>query len=338
MSILRTDTLQNAAGTKSVPVSTVVDVNNLVASTGIHFRNRIINGDMRIDQRNNGASVTSGAGSTYFVDRFVVTSTVASKLSAQRSTVAPSGFTNSSLITVVSSYSPTSTDDFRFSQYVEGFNAADFGWGAAGAQSVTLSFWVRASVTGTYAFAVKNSAAIRSYVATYTVSAANTWQYVTITIPGDTTGTWLTDSGIGLQLIWDLGQGSNYNAPTANTWQASNYGRTSGAVSFVSQANGSTFYITGVQLEAGSVATPFERRPYGTELALCQRYYRKNTSLVASSNAGYSHVQWATTMRAQPTVTHDAGSNINVVSVGIDGMYYSVSTTTGFTSTASAEL
>jgi len=241
---------------------------------------------------------------------------VVSKMTGQRSTVAPSSFTNSALITSSAATTPGSSDAYGLRQRIEGFNFADFNFGSAQAITFTLSFWVRSSITGTYSFACWNSAADRAYIATYSISAANTWEYKTITIAGDTTGTWLKDNGIGLQCWWDLGSGTNFNG-TAGLWNSSLLVRTSGSVNWIG-TNGATFYITGVQLEAGSVATPFERRSYGQELALCQRYYEKSydqsvvpgTSTYAgmfcavSGNASAcGGLTWKITKRTAPTVT-----------------------------------
>ncbi len=241
---------------------------------GYGFKNRIINGDMRIDQRNAGASITPASGNAYIVDRFRYTTTQASKITCQRSTTASVGFVNSISALVASAFSSTSTDYFGIEQLIEGFNVSDLGWGTASAQSVTLSFSVRSSVTGTYALRFTNDVSNRSYVATFTVNAANTFEQKSITVAGDTSGTWQTDNRTGLAVWFDMGSGSNFNT-TAGAWSAGNYTRTSGAVSFVANA-GATFYITGVQLEKGSTATSFDYRPYGTELALCQRYYEKS--------------------------------------------------------------
>ena len=234
------------------------------------FRNRIINGDMRIDQRNAGASVTANDG-VFPVDRFKFSMTQSSKGTGQQSTTVPTGFINSLLFTSSSAYSVLSSDQFAIAQNIEGLNVSDLGWGAAGAQSVTLSFWVRSSLTGTFGGALQNSAANRSYPFSYTISAANTWEQKTITIAGDTSGTWLTTNGIGIRLFISLGMGSTFSG-TAGAWAGSNLQSATGAVSVVG-TNGATFYITGVQLEAGTVAEQFERLDYGRQLLQCQRYY-----------------------------------------------------------------
>jgi hypothetical protein len=286
------------------------------------FKNRIINGDMRIDQRNAGASVSNSAGvNTYFIDRWTMFGAAASRMTGQRSTTAPVGFTNSALITSSAATTPGAGDAYGVRQYIEGLNMADFGWGTANAQTVTISFPVRASIPGTYSFALFNSDNTRSHVATYTINSANAWEQKSITIAGDTTGTWLTTNGIGTSCWWDLGSGSNFNA-TAGAWNSSLLVRTSGSANWIG-TNGATFYITGVQLEKGSTATSFDYRPYGTELALCQRYFETNydtgtapgngvTNLdgyksgvrTAGELYGLHQIKFQVTKRGQPTITY----------------------------------
>ena len=247
-----------------------------LGNSSVNFRNRIINGDMRIDQRNAGASVSTTT-SAYSVDRWLPYAGQTSKMTAQQnagSVTPPAGFGNYLGITSSSAYSVLSSDIFGVFQYIEGYNVADLGWGSANAQPITLSFWVRSSLTGTFGGALRNSAADRSYPFTYTISSANTWEYKTITIPGDTSGTWLTTNGVGIRLQFGLGVGSNFSG-TAGAWAAGNFISATGATSVVG-TSGATFYITGVQLEKGSVTTSFEYRLYGTELALCQRYFEKS--------------------------------------------------------------
>ena len=273
-------------------------------SNGLFFRNRIINGDMRIDQRNAGASVTLSTTTQYPVDRFPsYKGTSGATVTAQQSSTAPTGFVNSIVYTVSTGSSPAAGDINAVWQQIEGTNLADLGFGTANALTVTFSFWVRASVTGTYCVSFANGAANRFYLATYTVNSSNTWEYKTITIPGDTSGTWLTTTGIGMQVLWDLGYGSNFNG-TAGSWGSSTIRRTSGSVQLVANT-GATLYITGVQLETGSVATPFERRPYGEMLMLCQRYYQTVSSVpaVASSTTEvFAGGTFPVPMRASPTV------------------------------------
>jgi hypothetical protein len=283
------------------------------------FRNRIINGDMRIDQRNAGASVTLTDG-VYSLDRWRGVATQTSKATVVQSTTAAAGFSNSLLVTSSSAYSITSGDIFAIQQRIEGFNFSDFGWGAAGAQTVTLSFWVRSSLTGTFGGAVLNSAQNRSYPFSFTISSANTFEYKTVTIAGDTSGTWIgSTNGIGAILCFGLGAGSTYSG-TAGAWAGAAYYSATGAVSVVG-TSGATFYITGVQLEAGSVATPFERRPYGTELMLCQRYHQKQSMPMYAPSDSTNNVfsgQYVT-KRATPTVTVTANFTPTQINPDLDG-------------------
>jgi hypothetical protein len=252
---------------------------SLGAGNASSFKNRIINGNMAIDQRNAGASITPVNGG-FFLDRFQYEASQSSKITSQQNQGAvtpPAGFVNYLGITSSSAYSLTSTDIFNIRQIIEGFNVADLGWGTANAKSVTLSFWVRSSLTGTFGGVVANGSSTRNYPFTYTISTANTWELETITIPGDTTGTWLTDNGRGVQVRFGLGVGSTYNG-TAGAWTASDVYGATGATSVVS-TNGATFYITGVQFEVGTVATSFDFRSIGTELFLCQRYYEAYTAI-----------------------------------------------------------
>ena len=291
MSTLNVNRIVDASGGVFAPVSSV-------------FRSRIINGGMVIDQRNAGASIAAGDNS-FAVDRFAMyhQSGSGSKGNIQQnqgSVTPPAGFTNYLGFTTTSAYSVAAGDGYAFNQRIEGFNTTDLGWGTANAKTVTLSFWVRSSLTGTFGGAVRNSAANRSYPFTYTISAANTWEYETITIPGDTSGTWLTTNGLGIQVLWGLGVGSTFSG-TAGAWAASAFLSATGATSVVG-TNGATFYITGVQLEVGTQATSFEYRQYQQELALCQRYFEKsyNTDVAPSTSTsvgvvGATGVQGATT-------------------------------------------
>jgi len=248
------------------------------------FRNRIINGDMRIDQRNAGAAVTTA--SAFPVDRFLValTSDVGA-FSAQQDSSVPAGFNTSTKITVTTADGTiASTENFGYQTWIEGNNIADLGFGTSSAKTITISFWVRGSVTGTYGIVIGNSNAgtggsNRSYVSTYTINSADTWEYKTVTVTGDTSGTWQTGNLRGMLVRFGLAAGTDFQQ-AAGSWGTANAFGTSSTVQLLSTLN-ATWQITGVQLEAGSVATPFERRPFGTELALCQRYYYR---AVASGN------------------------------------------------------
>jgi hypothetical protein len=301
------------------------------------WRNRIINGAMVIDQRNAGASVTATASQPYTVDRFNALSVPTSKFTVQQSSTVPTGFTKSVVITSSSAYTVASTDYFLFRQPVEGFNVADLGWGTASAATVTLSFWVRSSLTGNFGGFVNNNAGDRSYPFSYTINSANTWEQKSVTIAGDTTGTWLKDNSIGLQVAWSLGMGSTYSG-TAGAWANGFYGAPTGSVNLVA-TNGATLYITGVQLEKGSTATSFDYRPYGTELALCQRYYESITGYpIYVVNNQLSHVAYKVTKRATPSTVTLSSGTINGSTV--DGFNSSVATGTpsNFAATANSEL
>ena len=281
----------------------------LLSSTAQYtgFKNRIINGAMVIDQRNAGASVTPTSGQ-YLVDRFQVILTQASKFTAQQnagSVTPPTGFVKYQGITSSSAYSVLTTDYFALRQTIEGLNTADLAWGTASAAAVTLSFWVRSSLTGTFGGSLQNDSSNRSYPFTYTISAANTWEQKSVTIAGDTTGTWLTTNAGGISIIFGLGVGSTFSG-TAGSWAGANYLSATGATSVVG-TNGATFYITGVQLEKGSTATSFDYRPYGTELALCQRYYEVggyNVQAATAAGGGIAAlVGFKASKRASPTNT-----------------------------------
>jgi len=249
-----------------------------VSSSGLYgFKNRIINGAMVISQYNGTSSVTPSVDS-HVIDRFKYEASQTSKFTIQQnagSVTPPAGFINYLGFTTASAVTIGSSDYFQTVQIIEGLNIGDLGWGTADAKTVTLSFWVRSSLTGTFGGSLRNSAVNRSYPFSYTISAANTWEQKSITIAGDTSGTWLTTNGVGIRLTFGLGNGSTYSG-TAGAWAGANYQNATGATSVVG-TNGATFYITGVQLEKGSTATSFDYRPYGTEWALCQRYYQQIT-------------------------------------------------------------
>ena len=260
---LLADAVQNTAG----------DV-----SSGLYgFKNRIINGDMRIDQRNAGASVTAGSGYTFFVDRFKIYSAASSKLSGQQVASSYAGFPSALRLTSLAATSPAAGDEYELYHNIEGYNITDLAWGTAAAKPITLSFVVNSSLTGTFAGCINNNSfggTNTCYVFTYAVNVANTDTLITVTIPGPTSGSWGTTNGTGMQVIWDLGSGSGFNS-TAGSWGTGFKTRTSGSVTLVG-TSGATFQITGVQLEKGTQATSFDFRSIGTELALCQRYYEKS--------------------------------------------------------------
>ena len=302
------------------------------------FVNRIINGDMRIDQRNAGASVTP-TDSQYLVDRWLGLQAVASKYSAQQnagSVTPPAGFSNYLGATSLSSYSVGATDYFGLRQNIEGFNIVDLAWGTANAQPITFSFWVRSSLTGTFGGALQNAAATRYYAFSYPISAANTWEYKTVTIAGDTSGTWAKNNTIGLSLTFGLGVGSTYSI-AAGSWGSTGALSATGATSVVG-TSGATFYITGVSLVKGSTALPWEFRSYGQELALCERYFEAGSSDCAGayiSAAGvsiYGAIGFSTKKRATPTMSAPANWTTQASSGGDTSRTFGTGTiyTSGF--------
>ena len=281
-----------------------------VSSSGLYgFKNRLINGAMLIAQRGTTATSTN---LWYPADRFRLAVSNSSKVNLSQSTTAPAGFVNSILATSLAATTVGSTDAYEISQQIEGYNIADLGWGTASAKTVTLSFWVRSSLTGTFGGVFENSGNTRAYPFSYTISAANTWEQKTITVAGDTSGTWLTDNSRGIIIRWSLGMGSSL-ITTANAWVAGDYQSVTGETKLVA-TNGATWYITGTQLEVGSTATSFDYRPYGTELALCQRYcnvFGENAFSVfgmmgwAFSTTGFTSITpLPVEMRAIPTLAY----------------------------------
>ena len=287
--------------------------------TGI--KNRLINGNFVIDQRNAGASVTVTTDGQYTLDRWNANLSQASKYTVQQnagSVTPPAGFIKYLGVTSSSAYSVTSTDYFFLEQVIEGFNIADLAWGTASASAVTLSFQVYSSLTGTFGGVLANSAQNRNYPFSYTVTSANTWTTASVTIAGDTSGTWLTTNAEGIRLRFGLGVGSTKSG-TAGAWSATQTFSATGATSVVG-TNGATFYITGVQLEKGSTATSFDYRPYSAELAMCQRYFELGYLVSSSRNSdnyGVSGANFKVTKRAASTQTKISGSGV------IEGYYIS---------------
>ena len=219
----------------------------LGAGNASAMKNRIINGAMVIDQRNAGASVASGS---YPVDRWLSYGSQSAKFTAQQnagSVTPPVGFTNYLGTTSSSAYSINSTDQFLVTQKIEGYNIADLGWGTANAKTVTLSFQVYSSLTGTFGGSLQNASANRCYPFSYSIPVANTWASISVTVAGDTTGTWLTTNGIGINVNFSLGTGSSYSA-TAGAWTATSFVTSATGATSVVGTSGATFYITGVQL------------------------------------------------------------------------------------------
>jgi hypothetical protein len=256
------------------------------------MRNRIINGDMRIAQR---ATTASNVGSSAYatLDRFVLDTRInaspTGSYTQAQSTDAPTGFNYSFSVTVTTAgNSLNSAYALNFQHFIEGYNIADLAWGTANAQTITLSFWVKSSITGSYGFGLINASYDAAYVGQYTVISANTWEKKTVTIPGPTIGTWDKTTGRGIQLKFSLGTGSGAVTATPNTWIVGEFldaSSSTASPTFWSTA-GAVWKITGVQLEIGLTATPFERRQFGQELALCQRYFEKGFAIDTAPTDG----------------------------------------------------
>jgi hypothetical protein len=254
-----------------VVTGSISTTENINMGSPFAFRNKVINGAMVIDQRNNGAAITADG---LPLDRFYVYS-AGGNLTSQRSTVVPTGFTSSLGITVGAGIAVSSGNYTTIRHGIEGINTYDLAWGTASAKNITISFWVRSSLTGNFGLALRNNANNYGYVASYSISSANTWTYITTTIPGPTSGTWDTSAAVrGINLIWDLGVGTSYSI-SAGAWTSATeiLGLTGGTK--LKATTGATLYLTGVQLEIGNIATPFEHRLISIEESLCKRYYEK---------------------------------------------------------------
>jgi hypothetical protein len=277
-------------------------------------RNLIINGNFAIDQRNGGSSITPTNGQ-FSADRWKCSLSQASKFSVQQVTDAPVGFQNSVKLTSLSAYTPVSSDYFLIQQQLEGYTGAHLLYGTADAKTATLSFYVKASLTGTFGGAIRNSNGYsRTYPFEYTINSANTWERKTITFAGDTSGTYLTTNGAGITTTFSIGAGTDFKS-TANAWAANNDIAGSNATDVVA-TNSATWQLSGVQLELGETATPFEHRSYADELARCQRYYCKTIQELKSSyGATYNYVDWLfpVQMRTAPTI----GGNVTGTADGV---------------------
>jgi len=326
---------------------TFPDSTNQFSGGAFSFKNRVINGGMVIDQRNAGASVTLDGNGVYPVDRWRCDESSDGGATGEQVQDAPAGFVDSLKITTTTADGTLSAAQYMAAnQFVEGFNTADFGWGTANAKTVTLSFWVKSSLTGTFAGGVDNNAGNRSYVFNYTIAVADTWEYKTITIVGDTSGTWNTTNARGLGLRFGLGAGTDFNG-TVGAWQSGSKFSSSGAVSVIGTLN-ATWFVTGVQLEVGSVATPFERRPYGAELALCQRYYYTHAPKGASNihtNVFYFNnteidgaLQFPVAMRTAPSLVTASGTNYYVCERNNGSDFFDAWNSIAYTSTTACGL
>lgn len=314
MAIFKTTSIRRAGSSNT---AITIDANNnavlagsIVTNSPMVFRNRVINGDMRVDQRANGTvTINSAAVNRFTVDRWQgAGETNDGVFTLALSSSAPSGFGYSLFANTTTADASVGADQrYLVQTRIEGYNIEDFAWGTSSAKPVTLSFWVRSSITGSFGGTIRNSGGARSFPFLYNVSTADTWEYKTINIPGDTSGTWLITNGVGLSINFSLGSGSNL-AAEPGAWTASSAWTATGVTANHIGVVARNLFITGVQLELGNIATPFERRPYQTELAMCQRYYQQFQHVMdfAGQYVGYSPYVGRTllvTMRGSITIS-----------------------------------
>ena len=359
MSTLKVTNIQNAsASAPNLVTDTLGNVSTpgTVVMSSSYIRNRLINGAMQVDQRNAGASLTTT--NVYAVERWIYYGSQSSKGTWGQnlnSVTTAAGFPDYLGFQSSSAYSVAAGDVFRFQQPIEGYNFADLGFGTASAQTVTISFRVYSSLTGTFGGSLKNYAGTRSYPFTYSINTANTWTSISVTIPGDTGGTWVGSTNGGAASVnFGIGMSSTYSG-TSGAWSSADYNSATGAVSVVGTLN-ATFYVTGVQLEPGSIATPFERRPISEVLAQCQRYRYHTTNgyggayATGAGNFRTGTVIFPTQMRAAPAIYpssisysgNASGLTLELITVNGAG-YYLTSSTSGaisvnFNYVATAEL
>jgi len=318
-----------------------------IQATAPAQKNKIINGNMLIAQR--GTSGTPTAGGNYLACvKWKAWEASDAAVTLSQETDGPTGqFTKCLKYNITTADSSITASQFGMvRQMIEGQNIIDLGFGTASAQSVTISFWVKSSLTGSHGAALNNGNEDRSYPFAYTVSSANTWEYKTVTIPGDTSGTWDTDTTAGMIITFGLGTGTTYQG-TADAWQAGNKFQPSGTIQNIGTI--SNWNVTGVQLEAGVNATDFENLQFTNQLQLCQRYYYKSYAqdsgtvpLTSSGWLGSRHgiayqtnnvgmdVRYPVVMRSSPSVTiyHQDGTSAHIYEIitggkkGITGVQY----------------
>ena len=285
---------------------TIIDSNGgVLRPSSSVMRNRIINGAMVIDQRNAGALVSPALDSGYTLDRWEDRSSSAGAFSIQQVTDAPVGFIKSLKVVSLAATSLAAGAYYWVSQGIEGYNFSDLGFGTAAAKTITISFWVKSSLTGNFGGTFRSGGNDRYCPFSYTISVANTWTYCSVTLPGDTSGTWPTDNSAAAWVYFMVGTGTNFQGGTSGVWGSTAYFAPTGSVNVVA-TSGDTWNLTGVQLEVGSSATGFEYRQYGQELALCQRYYTfgENTTYISAATGSIVYnVPFLVYMRTAPTVT-----------------------------------
>ena len=299
----------------------IEDVPQSKLDNNVNFRNIIINGDMSIDQRNSGSSVTATNGG-YTLDRWLTGSSQSSKFTVDQETDAPTGFSYSVKLTSSATTTPGASDQYWFAQNIEGFNTAYLEYGNSNAKTVTVSFHVKSSLTGTFSGSLMNSSYNYSHPFTYSISSANTWEKKSVVITGATAGTWIgATNGVGIRMYFSLGNGSNFLG-TAGSWSASQNNGATGETQFVG-TSGATLFITGVQLEAGTTASDFEFLPVDVNLRRCQRYFFEygvsdsklnNTGIAFNTGELNTNTSYPEIMRATPTLTFfdNAGNSARI--------------------------
>ena len=295
-------------------------------------RNLIINGSQIVAQR--GSDINDVANGGFCTDRFKISKANTDNLvlNLDQSTDTPTGFSNSLKLSVGTVESALASDEYlQFGQRIEAQNLQHLNYGTSSAETLTLSFHVKSSITGTYAVSLFQSDATKYYSATYTISSANTWEFKTLKINGNTADVINNDNGEGLRVNWTLSAGSDYTSGSNDAWGAITNWSVGHNVSWIT-TSGATFFLTGVQLEVGSQATPFEHRSFGEELDLCQRYFQKYSDVsgggyvtngIITGTRFYGVIRWVTTMRANPTVAGTSG-DFNVQSSANSASGYSI--------------
>ena len=296
-------------------------------------RNILINGAMQIAQRATSATGITTAGYKA-LDRWEPNVSSAGTWTMSQETDTPTGFGNSAkMLCTTADTSLATTHNVYFNQRVEGYNLQAFAKGTSDAKSLTMSFWVKSNVTGLYTAEIYDNDNARMCGQTYTINSSGTWEYKTVTFPPDNTGTWDNDNGLSAYIAFWLAGGPTFNNGSGvGNWQSGNANRCPGQVNLAGAVN-NYWQITGVQLEVGKVATPFEHRSYGEELALCQRYFERLEDLASTDSSGAAstetligigyvytttrvmgHVTWKATKRVNPTCTVSPVTDIQCLS------------------------
>jgi len=297
----------NAVDTSEIAANAVTPV-QMADSAYLANRNMIINGAMLIAQR--GTAAIDPTTNGFAVDRWKAYTTTGSGHTFQQVSDSPDGFEHSIKITIGTGASPSASNMNVIYQSIEGYNVSHLDFGTSAALSIVASFWVKSSITGNYGCSIHNSALDRSYVGQYTVSVADTWEKKSVTFTGDTTGTWLKTTGVGMHINFDFGSGTDFEV-ALDTWVPGNDKRVSGQAILVATSS-ATIQFSGAQLEVGTTATPFERKTFDQELIACQRYCQKlhgevTNSMVSMqlcySTIGTEGVLYYSKKRAAPTIT-----------------------------------